>query len=98
MRRIESVGFENFEWDDAKSLQVLAQREIDFLQVASALLEPHLSSESDKQGEARTLAVCMVGSQIVRVVYTIRDSRCRIITAMAARRDERKRYRDIFGG
>jgi len=97
MRRVESLEFASFEWDEAKRRHILAEREIDFLQVAEALLHPHLEEPSDQQGEARTLAVCAIGTQIVRVIYTSRGEACRIVTAMAARRYERKEYSQVFG-
>ncbi|MGB3830786.1 MAG: BrnT family toxin [Mesorhizobium sp.] len=97
MRRVESLEFASFEWDEAKRQLILEEREIDFLQVAEALLHPHLEEPSDQQGEVRTLAVCMIGTQIVRVIYTKRGEVCRIVTAMAARRNERKEYRTVFG-
>lgn len=98
MRRVEKVEYETFEWDEDKSLWVLTEREIDFVQVAEALLKPHLAQSSNKQGEIRTLAICMIGTSLVRTIYTVRGNSCRIITAMAARRNERKKYRQIFGG
>ena len=97
MRRVESLEFASFEWDEAKRQLILEEREIDFLQVAEALLHPHLEEPSDQQGEVRTLAVCMIGTQIVRVIYTKRGEVCRIVTAIAARRNERKEYRTVFG-
>ncbi|SMH50717.1 BrnT family toxin [Mesorhizobium australicum] len=97
MKRVEAIEFSEFDWDPTKYQKVLVTREIDFLQIAAALLGPHLSQRSDKQGEDRTLAICMIETQIVRVIYTSRGSVCRIITAMAARRNEREEYRQIFG-
>lgn len=85
-----------FEWDDAKRLKVLAEREIDFKQAARSLLKPHLEKSSDREEEARVLALCEISGELVAVIYTIRDGRCRLITARAARRNERKEYRQIF--
>ena len=97
MQRIEKLEFGNFDWDEAKRQRVLAEREIDFAQVAEALLKPHLEQPSNRQGEVRTLAICMIGTKFVRAIYTQRDDTCHIITAMAARRYERKEYSEIFG-
>jgi uncharacterized DUF497 family protein len=69
---VEKVEFDDFEWDEAKRQRVLAEREIDFLQATEALLRPHLEQPSDKQGEARTLAICPIGTKLVAVVYTVR--------------------------
>lgn len=97
MRRVERIEFETFEWDEAKRQRVLTEREIDFLQAAEALLRPHLEEASDKQGEARTLAICPIGTRLVAVVYTMRDRTCRIVTVRAARRYEREEFGSIFG-
>ncbi|PSJ60507.1 BrnT family toxin [Kumtagia ephedrae] len=98
MHRVEKLEFEAFDWDEEKRQRILREREIDFLEAAQALLLPHLEGPSDKQGEARTLAVCLLHTKIVAVVYTERGDVCRIITARAARRYERKEYREVFGG
>lgn len=97
MHRVEQLEFASFEWDETKRQRVLAEREIDFLQVAEALLHPHLEEPTDQQGEVRILAICMIGTKFVRAVYTTRGETCRIITAMAARRYERREYRTVFG-
>lgn len=97
MQRVEKAEFENFDWDKTKRQKVLRDREIDFLQVAEALLKPHLEESSNKGGEVRILAICTIGTKFVRTIYTMRDDTCRIITAMAARRNERKEYNSIFG-
>jgi uncharacterized DUF497 family protein len=98
MRILEKLEFVEFEWDEEKRVRTLEQREIDFLDAALALTKPHLEEESNRQGEARTLAICAIKSEIVAVVYTMRGSTCRIISARAARRYERRKYREIFGG
>ena len=97
MQRVDKLEFTSFEWDEAKRQRVLAEREIDFLQAAEALLKPHLEEPSDQQGEARTLAICMIGTKFVAAIHTVRDGKCRIVTARAARRYERKEYSSIFG-
>jgi uncharacterized protein len=99
MRRVERLQAEGFEWDENKRARTLQERGIDFLDAADALLEqPHLAEASNKQGEARTLALCMINGEIVAVIHTMRGAICRIITARAARRYERRKYREIFGG
>ena len=85
-----------FEWDEAKRLKVLAEREIDFKQAARSLLTPHLEKRSDRGHETRILALCELSSELVAIIYTMRDGKCRIITARAARRNERREHRQIF--
>jgi uncharacterized protein len=98
MRIVKKLEFDAFEWDENKRARTLQEREIDFLDAAQALLEPHLEDASDRQGEARTLALCMIKGEIAAVIYTMRGQICRIISARAARRYERRKYREIFGG
>jgi uncharacterized DUF497 family protein len=97
MRIVEGLEFNGFEWDEAKRKRVLEAREIDFLDAVNALLEPHLEKLSDQLGEIRFLAVCEIKTELVTVIYTLRDRNCRIITARASRKNERKQYREIFG-
>lgn len=98
MQRIDKLEFEKFDWDENKRQRVLIEREIDFLQVAQALLRPHLQERSDQKGEVRVLAICMIGDQFVRAIFTPRGDTCHIITAMAARRYERRKHRELLGG
>jgi uncharacterized DUF497 family protein len=97
MRRIERVEFETFEWDEAKRLRVLDERDIDFRDAANALLGPHLRRRSDQNEEIRFLSVVRIETEIVAVIYTLRDPNCRIVTARATRDDERREYREVFG-
>lgn len=98
MRQVETIRLTEFEWDEEKRLRTRAEREIDFVDAADALLRPHLETSSDRKGERRTLAICELGNQIVAVIYTARDQVCRIISVRAARRYEREEYRSLFGG
>ncbi|MBN9072529.1 MAG: BrnT family toxin [Rhizobiales bacterium] len=98
MQTVHSIEFAKFEWDEEKRQKVLTEREIDFLEVAGALQFPHLEEPSDKYGEPRTLAICLLKTKLVAAIFTIRGDVCRIITARAARDYERKEYRDIYGG
>ncbi len=97
MRMVKSVEFDGFEWDEPKRLRVLKEREIDFADAARALLSPHLEKRSDQQDEMRFIAICPLGGELIAVVYTPRERNCRIITARAARKDERSTYHQIFG-
>ncbi|NMG40570.1 BrnT family toxin [Chelativorans sp. ZYF759] len=97
MRVVEKLAFAEFEWDETKRARTLSEREIDFVDAAVALLEPHLEEASNRQGEARTLALCNIKGAIVAVIYTVREPGCRIISARAARRYERQQYREVFG-
>jgi uncharacterized DUF497 family protein len=97
MERIEAVSFDEFEWDERKRLYALDDRGIDFRDAAAALLKPHLEARSDRYEEIRSLAICEATKRIIAVVYTVREERCRIISARPARRYEREKYHEIFG-
>lgn len=88
--------FSGFDWDENKKLANLVKHQIDFKDAAAALTEPHLERRSDKNGEVRTLAICLATMRIIAVVYTIRDDVCRIISARAASKHEKRTYREIF--
>ncbi|MGA1802519.1 BrnT family toxin [Rhizobium sp. HT1-10] len=90
--------FEGFEWDESKRLLNIAKHSIDFIRAANALGQPHIEMPSDKQGEVRTLAICPDSQRLIAVVYTMRGSICRIISARAAHKNERRAYRQIYGG
>ncbi|WP_284776315.1 BrnT family toxin [Agrobacterium sp. lyk4-40-TYG-31] len=89
--------FISFEWDENKRLKNIEKHGIDFPRAASALSRPHLESPSDQNGESRILAVCPETERLITVVYTMRGDACRIISARAARKNEQKTYRQIFG-
>jgi hypothetical protein len=44
VQRVDTIEFAEFDWDETKRQRVLAEREIDFLQAAEALLKPHLET------------------------------------------------------
>ena len=94
----ERNAFSSFEWDEGKRLSNLTKHRIDFKDAAAALQLPHLEMRSDRNGEVRTLAICMATMRIIAVVYTMRDDVCRIISARAARSDEKGKYFEIFSG
>ncbi len=94
---MEKIEFDGFEWDENKRLTNLEKHGIDFLDAAEALLRPHLETRSDRNREVRSLAICETTKRIIAVVYTLRESRCRIISARPARRYEQEEYRQIFG-
>lgn len=98
MRSLDDVPFEDwqFEWDEAKRQANIRKHGIDFVRAIIALEGPRLETQSDQNGEARTLAICPDTQRLIAVVYTMRDSRCRIISARAARDNERREYRQIY--
>jgi uncharacterized DUF497 family protein len=76
---------------------VLAERGIDFLRVAFALLDgrPLLTVPTPRDDEDRFLSVGQIEGRFFAVVW--RDGALRIIAARRARDAEEKRYRALFG-
>lgn len=98
MQFSERVEISDFEWDEEKRLRTLAERHIDFIDAANALLSPHLEVPSDRNGELRVLALCQAEQRIIAVIYTMRENVCRIISVRPARKNEQAIYRQVFGG
>jgi len=90
--------FADFEWDEDKRLSNLEKHGIDFLRAAKALMQPHIEEKSDRHGEIRVLAICPEEQKFITVVFTMRGDICRIISARAARKNEQRKYRQIYGG
>lgn len=93
-----STQFARFEWDENKRQQNIRKHGIDFPRAAAGLQEPHLEKMSDKNGEARILAICPETRCLIAVVYTMRGEVCRIISARAARKNEQEQYRQLYCG
>lgn len=96
MRIIHAAAFEEFEWDENKALLNMDKHGITFEEAATAVVEPHLEYESNRHGESRVLAICPLSSRIIAVAYTVREHRCRIISARVARANEQRAYRLVF--
>jgi uncharacterized protein len=96
MQPMERPVFDEFEWDRKKEAENIRKHGIDFDQAAIALSRPHLEARSDRNGEVRILAICPATNRIIAVIYTMREERCRIISARAARKDEQRAYRHHF--
>jgi uncharacterized protein len=94
---LNTDAFAAFEWDEAKRSQNVVKHGIDFLEAAVALKGSRLEMPSLRNGELRTLAVCSGRTKLISVVYLSRNGVCRIISARAARKNEQREYRQIYG-
>lgn len=90
--------FSSFDWDENKRQINVEKHGIDFLVAARALSGTHVERRSDQNGECRILAICPETDRLIAVVYTMRDEICRIISARAARKNEREKYRQLLAG
>jgi uncharacterized DUF497 family protein len=87
-----------YEWDEAKRKSNLSKHGIDFVAAALGMEGRRLDVTTRYHDEDRWIALTMVGNRLVAVVYSVRDGSCRIISARAARKNERKAYYAHFGG
>lgn len=87
-----------FEWDAAKNAANLAKHGIDFEDAIGIFDGPVLERSDDRRdyGEHRLIAFGVVEDRELAVVYTIRGTHRRIISARRAHRHERKEYRDAY--
>jgi uncharacterized DUF497 family protein len=80
------------EWNERKRLSNLLKHGIDFQDVAEVFTDPtayeYLSA--GEYGEQRCVLVGSMRNRIIAVIYTIRGTRIRIISARVARRKERE--------
>ena len=84
-----------FEWDDAKSNSRFMRRGFDFAYAVRAFLDPHRVVAQDRgrdYGEDRYRPPSMIGERAFVIVYTLRGSTTRIISARKANGKEAAEY------
>ena len=84
-----------FEWDDAKSNSCFTRRSFDFAYAVRAFLDPHRVVAQDRRrdyGEDRYRLLGMISGRTFVIVYTLRGSTIRIISARKANRKEAADY------
>ena len=84
-----------FEWDGAKSDACFADRGFDFAYVAHAFLDADRIVSMDRRwdyGEDRYRLLGAVDGRVFVVIYTMRGSMIRIISARKANRREVREY------
>ena len=84
-----------FEWDEDKRLKNIAKHDIDFRDAVDVFFEPHLDEPLSYPHEARRKALGPIGDRLVAVIYTVRDTSIRIISARRARPNEHRAYRAL---
>lgn len=85
----------NFEWNEEKNVRNILKHGIDFAGAALILLDYDRIEAVDSRknyGEVRYLTIGMVNEVILCVVYTVRKSKYRIISARKASKNERETY------
>jgi uncharacterized DUF497 family protein len=80
-----------FEWDPAKAASNLRDHRISFPYAARVFLDPHWQGQLDTReeyGEERWIVLGRVDEWILVVVYTLRGSNIRLISARKADRSD----------
>lgn len=87
-----------YEWDEQKRVGNLQKHEIDFVDALDVFERPHILIRSDRNGEERWAALGLLGERTIVVVFTPRGPTRRLISARAARRNEKDQYHARFAG
>jgi uncharacterized DUF497 family protein len=88
---------DDFEWDDEKAAQNLANHGVSFEAARLAFSDAFAVVREDRRqnyGEDRFILLGMVQERVLTVSYTMRDERVRIISARFAEPRERRRYHE----
>jgi len=87
-----------FEWDSNKNQSNINVHGIDFHDAWRIFESPMLSKVDNRKdyGEERWISLGQLDAAVVVVVYTIRNSKIRIISIRRANHDERKIYKEKF--
>ena len=87
--------FKDFEWDPAKSDRCYKERGFDFGFARAIFSGPILRRRDTRsKNETRFQALGEAAGAILLVVYTVRDGRCRIISARRATTEEAVIYHE----
>ena len=84
-----------FEWDEAKSDHCFAHRGFDFAYAIRAFLDPNRLVGRDRRwdyGEDRYRLLGAIEGRVFVVIYTVRGSAIRIVSARKANRREVGEY------
>ncbi len=87
-----------FEWNERKNELNIRKHGVGFLSAARVFdgsVFTFIDNRKD-YGEIRYVSIGKVEETELYVVYAIRNSRHRIISARRANQNERRRYREIF--
>jgi uncharacterized DUF497 family protein len=94
---MEFDGIE-IEWDEAKRHSNRAKHDVDFFGAAQIWHGAAWTRASSHASEERLMTIGPVGDRVLVVIWTWRNGKRRLISARAARRDERKDYARFLEG
>lgn len=86
----------DFEWDENKNQRNIVERGIDFKDAIDVYNRPTLQRKDTRKPypEERVIVYGETNGVLLVLVHTIRDDRCRIISARQANHNERRQYRE----
>ena len=87
----------DFEWDNGKAAENLRKHLVSFPYAARAFLDPQRLDAPDSRrdyGEDRRITMGLIDGRLFVVVYTIRASKLRLISARKANHREQKDHHD----
>ena len=90
------MGEEEFEWDEAKRASNIEKHGFDFIDAVARFDNQHLTAPARKMAVERWLAVGLIGDEYAAAIYTRRGRAIRLISLRSARREERRRYDEVF--
>jgi uncharacterized DUF497 family protein len=84
----------DFEWDEAKRQANILKHGVDFVDAANIFEGRFIEIEDRRRDyrEVRMIASGELENRVIRLVYTWRGDRRRIISARRAKRNERRAY------
>ena len=86
-----------FEWDEGKARANLKKHGISFDEAIEAFKDPYILTFQDERknyGEPRYICLAEIEMRIHALVFTLRESSIRMISARKANLRERKQYAD----
>jgi uncharacterized DUF497 family protein len=83
-----------FEWDEDKCQANIDKQGIDFANIQAVFTNPIVERVDDRQdyGEVRIILLGIIDDRVLCIVYTLRGSVCRIISARRANQREQRTY------
>lgn len=83
-----------FEWDEDKCQANIDKHGIDFANIQAVFTNPIIERVDDCQdyGETRIILLGIIDNRVLYIVYTLRGSVCRIISARKANQREQRTY------
>jgi hypothetical protein len=92
------VDVGELEWDEEKRRKNIEKHGLDFIDAACLFEGPYLDAPARTVGgEARRIAVGLIGSLYATVIYTLRGATIRVISLRSARHAERDEHQKVFG-